>query len=298
MNLSTRQLKVFVAIAQLGSFAQAAKLLHLTSPALSLIVKSLEETGGFKVFDRTTRSVRLTQAGQALLPYAERLLAEHRNLTQAIQNIGQKSEGVVRVAASQLLSCTLLPPICAQLQAKWPNIKILPVDALFDKLQELLVHGEVDFVVAPERTCEPDIVATPIFSSRLHIACSINHPFAQRTSVQWAELQEEQLLIIDRGAMPLFARDAKYQLLLDKTYDVGHFTTALALANENSGVVVCPDYGRRLMKAYDVVMVPLVEPAVMRKIMLYRNRRFTLSPAAERFAEHLSRLLSGLEAGH
>ncbi|GLC91792.1 LysR family transcriptional regulator [Cupriavidus sp. TA19] len=293
MNLSIRQLKVFVAISQLGSFAEAAKVLHLSSPALSLIVKSVEETAGFKVFDRTTRSVRLTQAGQALLPYAERLLSEHRNLTQAILNIGQKSEGVVRVAATQLLSCTILPPVCTKLQAKWPKIKILPVDALFDKLQELLVRGEVDFVVAPERTCEHDIVAAPIFSTRLNIACSINHPFAGRTSVKWAELQDEQMIMIDRGAAPLIARDAKYQFMLANTYDVGHFTTALALANENRGVVVSPDYGRRLMKAYDVVLVPLVEPSVMRKVMLYRNRRFALSPAAERFAEHLSRLLSG-----
>lgn len=295
MDLSIRQLKVFIMISQLGSFSEAAKALHVTGPALSLIVKSLEETTGFRIFDRTTRSVRLTPAGRAFLPQAERLMTEYRHLIRTTENMSQKRAGVVCVAASQLLSCTVVPPACSRFQAQWKEIEIVHVDAAFDRIQELLLRGDADLGIGPERICDPDIVSTPLFSSPLGIACSVTHPFASREAVRWEELQDENVILADRGAAPLLARDAGYRIKFERIYDVGHYTTALALANENKGVVVSARYSRNLLKPFDLALVPLTEPRTLRKIMLYQNRRFTPSPAVERFAEHIGRLLSELD---
>jgi len=295
MDLSIRQLKVFITISQLGSFSEAAKALHVTGPALSLIVKSLEQNTGFRVFDRTTRSVRLTPAGRAFLPQAEQLMTEYRHLIRTTERIRQKRAGVVRVVASQLLSCTVIPPACSRFQNQWKEIEVVHVDAAFDRIQELLMRGEADLGIGPERFCDPEILSTHLFSTRLNVVCSVDHPFARRESVQWSELKGESVILSDRGAAPLLVRDAGYQVKFERIYDVGHYTTALALANENKGVVVGSNYSRNLIKPFNLAMVPLTEPETLRKIMLYRNRRFTPSPAAERFAEHIGRLLSELD---
>ncbi|GEQ77476.1 LysR family transcriptional regulator [Comamonas testosteroni] len=295
MDLSIRQLKVFITISQLGSFSEAAKALHVTGPALSLIVKSLEENTGFRVFDRTTRSVRLTPAGRVFLPQAERLMTEYRHLIRATEEIRQKRAGVVRVAASQLLSCTVIPSACARFQAQCRDIEVVHVDAAFDRIQEMLLRGDADLGIGPERICDPDIISSDLFSSPLGIVCSVNHPFAEREAVPWAELKNENVILADRSAAPLLARDAGYQVKFERIYDVGHYTTAMALANENKGVVVSARYSRNLLRSFNLVLVPLTAPQTLRKIMLYRNRRFTLSPAAERFAEQIGSLLSELD---
>ena len=298
MDLTIRKLKVFVTIAQMGSFTDAAKLFHLTSPALSLMVKGLEEEIGFKVFDRTTRSVRLTPAGTSLMPYAQQMLSEHRNLTQAMHAIGQKNAGMVRVASTQALSCTVVPPLNSRFQENWPSIQVVPVDALAHRVHELLLRGEADIGIAPERACEGDIISRELFEVQLHVACSIRHRFAQQSSVRWADLRDEHLFVVDRNTVPMMARDSGYQVMLNKHTEVGHFSTALALANEDAGVVVCANYVRKLIRPYDLVFLPLVDPVAVRKVMLFHNRRFTMSPAAERYADHLASTSPQLECAY
>ncbi len=293
MNLSIRHLRVFVAVAQTGSFAEAAQALHLTSPALSLVIKGLEEQAGFKVFDRTTRSVRLTPSGLALLPQAHRLLNEHRHLMQAVDSIRDQKAGIVRLASTQLLACTILPPAITRFKAQWPDIEVVPVDAHFNRVQEMLLRGDADLGIGPERLCDPDIVATRLFDSRLYVACSVHHRFAQKASVRWADLKHEPVILADPSAAPLMARDARYQTLFDNTVEVGHFTTALALANENQGVVVSAHYARMLIKPYALVLVPLVQPRTLRKVMAFRHRRLSLSPAAEQLMQGLGALMGG-----
>src|SRR5690606_25469271 len=121
-----------------------------------------------------------------------------------------------------------------------------------------------------------------LFSSPLNVVCSRNHRFNGRKTVSWNELQEEKIIFVGKGAAPLMARDARYQVNFEPAHEVGHFTTALALAAENAGIVVSSSYGRKLLLPYDLVMIPLTKPAAERKILAYTNRRFELSPAAER----------------
>lgn len=298
MDLTIRKLKVFMTIAQMGSFTDAAKMFHLTSAALSLMVKSLEEEIGFKLFDRTTRSVRLTPAGTSLMPYAQQMLSEHRNLTQAMHAIGQKNAGLVRVASTQALSCTLVPPANTRFQEAWPNIKVVPVDALAHRVHELLLRGEADIGIGPERPCDDDIVARELFQVQLHVACSIRHRFARQAAVRWSDLADEHLLVVDRNTVPMLARDSHYQVALEKHTEVGHFSTALALANENTGVVVCANYVRKLIRPYDLMILPLIDPVPVRKVMLFQNRRFNMSPASQRYADHLASTLPQLECAY
>jgi DNA-binding transcriptional LysR family regulator len=289
MNLSLRQLRVFVTVAQTGSFVEAARLLHVTSAALSVTVKALEDEVGFRVFERTTRSMRLTEEGERLLPVAQHLLAEHRNTLLAIDNIKTKKAGVVRVAASQLLSCSILPPAVSRFQAQWPDIGVVHVPALYDHVQEMAQRKEVDIAIGPERVCEPDVSARELFTSRLHLVCSVRHPFAALKAVRWSQLQQQKVLLADARAAPLLARDSGYKVDFGNAQEVGHFSTALAIAAENNGVMFAPAFTRPLLKPYELTMVPMGTPAAWRKFVLFSNDTAPLTRAATVLAEHLAR---------
>ena len=294
MHLTFKQLTAFASIAESGSFSESAAELHLTGPALTIVIQSLEERVGFKVFDRTTRTVRLTQAGQALLPHVERLLSEFDSITHAVSDIRQKRTGVVRVAAPPMFNCTILPQIYIQFEEMFPSIEVLPVDTPSERLEESLLRGSADICVGPERALNDEIVATPLFSSSMALACSIHHPFANRKSVKWKELQGETLLLVDRGTLPLMAKDSQYQVVFARHHQVGSATTALALASNGKGVMIIPSFGRPLAQSFNTVMVPLIEPEAFRQVMLYHNQRYTMSPATQQLAENLPGLLADL----
>ncbi len=109
MNVSLRQLRAFVAVAELESFTGAAQQLHITQSALSLMIKDLESELGIRLLDRTTRSVRLAEAGHAFLPLVVGVLEDLERAIESVADLRDLKRGVARIAAPQLMSLTLLP---------------------------------------------------------------------------------------------------------------------------------------------------------------------------------------------
>src|SRR5882672_10342648 len=109
MNISLRQLRAFAAVAQLGSFTRAADALHATQPALSAQINELEDSLGVRLFDRSTRSVTITQAGRDLLPVVAKILDDVARVPTHARDVARKNIGRVVVAALPSVSSTLLP---------------------------------------------------------------------------------------------------------------------------------------------------------------------------------------------
>jgi molybdenum-dependent DNA-binding transcriptional regulator ModE len=109
MNINTRQLKAFVQIARLQSFTKAAEQVHISQAGLSMMIKELEGQLGSRLFERTTRSVTLTDAGRRLQPVASRVIEELESVGSAIGEANAKAVSTLRVAATPLVSASLLP---------------------------------------------------------------------------------------------------------------------------------------------------------------------------------------------
>lgn len=285
--INTRHLKVFVTVARTGSFAEAALALHLTSSALSAMLKSLESELELRVFDRTTRSVKLTPEGERLLPLAESALDQHHNFLDAADTLRRHHTGLVKVATTQLLSCTLLPPAISAFKALHPQVEVVQVPTLYDNFQDLLIRKEVDFAVGPERLCDADIEATYLMSAALCLVCSTDHAWAKAPSIPWKALAGERVFLIDKRGASWLTRDAGYQVSFDRTLDVGHFSTALAMTAEGEGIMLVPEFTRKLLAPYPLVMIPLTEPVAHRRFMLYRNIKSILPKDAKSFSADL-----------
>ena len=107
MNVSLRQLRALVALVRTGSFTQAAVSLHVTQSALSSLIKELEQSLGVRLVERSTRSIGLTEAGRGFVPLIDKILQDLDGVLGGIDDLKALRRGVVRVAAPQLMACTL-----------------------------------------------------------------------------------------------------------------------------------------------------------------------------------------------
>lgn len=144
MNLSMRQLRAVVHLAQHRSFTRAAEKLFITQAGLSATVRELETELGFRLFERTTRSVALTRAGQQFLPVAHRTLVELEQAAQSIQRVEQVATSTLRVAATQVVAATLVPAARASLRKVRPDINVTVLDVERPDVQRAVEAGDVD----------------------------------------------------------------------------------------------------------------------------------------------------------
>jgi DNA-binding transcriptional LysR family regulator len=130
MNVTLRQLRAFVAVAETGSFTAASRRLHLTPSALSLLVKELENTLAVRMFERSTRRTALTAAGLEFLPLARKVLEDLDRALSSARDLQQKKRGVVRVACTPLYAAVLMPDLIARHRRRFPGVEILVLDSL------------------------------------------------------------------------------------------------------------------------------------------------------------------------
>src|SRR5918992_4800693 len=147
MNISSRQLKAFLLTARHQSFSRAAEQLHITQSGMSMLVRELEDQLGFRLFDRTTRRVTLTEFGTRFLPSAERSLEQLEN---AVSRIGESANEVkhrLAIGSTPLIASKLLPPAIGAYAARHPDVHIVLHDGERSRLAAMVRAGKLD--VAP-----------------------------------------------------------------------------------------------------------------------------------------------------
>ena len=290
MNMTLRQLRAFVAVADRGSFTEASRQLHLTQSALSVLVRELERELGVRLFDRSTRHVHLAEAGRDFYPFALRVLNELDHAVTSVGNLRDKKKGLLRLAAPQLMACTLMPPVIAGFAAAFPEVEVKLHDTPPDQMLDALSAGEVELAVGPDGDSERALDKRPLLRDRHWLICPADHPLTRKRKVRWADLAGSPFIAPTRDFM------SRLQLQLDQparglrivpAHEVGYMTTAMGMVAAGLGVTACPSYSAPLAKAYGLAMRLLVEPQFYREVCIYSVAKKSLSPAAEAFVEFI-----------
>ncbi|HEY9102287.1 LysR family transcriptional regulator [Chitinimonas sp.] len=283
MNITFQQLKAFLAVAQHRHFSRAAEALALTQPAVSRSVRQLEAELGFKLLDRTTREVVLTEAGKRVAASVGRSLSELEQALFDSLHLNEGLRGRVRIATSPTISANLMPQCIVQCGQQYPEIEI----ALHDQVQRLVLAGvqggEVDFGVIIEPMAPSELECEPILVEPFLLVCAADHPLARRATVDWQALSGEALVLLDyaSGSRPLIDRALAAQGVQYRVaQEVGHSTTAFKMVAAGVGVSVLPALALPLPDHEALVARPLV-PAVNRTVMLVKRKNRSLSAAAE-----------------
>lgn len=290
MNPTLRQMRAFVALAKTGSFTLAAAFLHVTQAALSGLIKELEQTLGARVVDRSTRKIALTDIGRELYPLFSKMIDDLDGALNDIANHTKLKKGMVRIAAPQLMSCTLLPEVIAAYRAEHPDIQVRLVDCAVETVNARVLSGEVDFGVGPERDTPPQVTAAVLFDMPFVLVCPKAHPLSSRKRLTWADLGEHPFISLQGQFTERLLSDMHGSLRdvpLNPANEVTFMTTALAMVSAGLGVTVCLPYAQPLVKLHKLNMKLLHEPALTRRFFVYTREQRSLSPAADSFIAFL-----------
>jgi DNA-binding transcriptional LysR family regulator len=290
MNPTLRQMRAFVALAKTGNFTLAAQLLHLSQSALSGLIKELEATLGARVVDRSTRKISLTEIGSELYPLFSQIIDD---LDGALANIDAHTrlkKGTVRIAAPQLMACTVLPAAIAAWQALHPDVQVRLADCALDSVAARVLSGEADLGIAPEREPAPQLDAQLLFELPFALVFPKKHPLEARKKITWQDLGDYPFISLQGQFTERLMADmhgALREVTLKPAYEVAFMTTALAMVSSGLGIAVCLPYAQPLVSLYKLNMRPLEEPVMTRRFFVHTRPGRALSPAAEAFRSFL-----------
>lgn len=283
MNYTLRQLRVFVAVTQQGSFSQAGQVIGLSQSAVSHSIKELEGEMGIRLLDRTTREVLLTEAGEQLASRLERLLEELNTTLLDVRSYGKQRSGTVRVAASQTISAHLMPQCLASGQVNFPDIKVMLRDRAQQWVLQSVRNAEVDFGIVVGPLPVEDLECEAILEEPFLLLCRQDDVLAQLHNVSWQMLNHRQLVLQDysSGSRVLIDEALRVQQVnAEIVQEIGHPVTLYPMVEAGIGVGILPALALPLPQGRPL-MVKRMEPEINRTIVLVRRKNRSLTPAAE-----------------
>lgn len=298
INWTSRDLDIFLVLAETGSFRRTAAQVHLSQSAVSGVVARLEESLGARLFDRTTRSVHLTAAGQVFVEQAQLLTAQTQEAVQRVQHITQIQTGKVSMAALPSLSATLVPRVMARYAAQYPDIALQLHDSLSGPALDLVRAGTVDFALTAANPDYADLDYTPLSADGFVLLIPLNHRLAKgRAPLTW--LQAAELTHI---SMPLptsvrqYANAAliEHRIAFKPRYEVEHIATIHAMVKAGLGVAALPELAAAFVQQEGVVIRRLTAPDIQRPIGVVTRRNRSLSPAAQEMVSMLRQEMAAL----
>ncbi len=291
--MTAKQLRAFLAVAENFSFAQACEQLHLSQSALSLAIKALEESLGGALFSRTTRSVRLTPEGQALLPLARRLVAEWDNIEGEMRQRFSLQQGQVAVAAMPSFAANLLPEIIQRFVRSYPRVNVKIQDVVNEQVMEMVAARQVELGVGFEPPASGPLAFTPLFTDRFIAVVPKGSAFAGSASVSWAQLVEAPFIALQRPSSVrlMLEQELKQKGLEWRVALESHqLATIGSLVAAGLGVSVVPNLCRPHMTALGAICKPVTDPVINKPVGIITRKDHELSVAAQSFFEALEAL--------
>jgi DNA-binding transcriptional LysR family regulator len=295
---SLADLRAFVTVGEMQSFAAAAKALHLSQPALSRRISHLEEQLGLRLFDRTTRSVDLTLLGGRFLDQIRGLVEELDRSVLDLRDAAQLEAGDVTIGCVFSAVHHFLPPLIHDFREKHPKVLVRIIEEGADEVLAAVKHGEADFALNYIGMQDPEVEFTALLKEPYVLACPKGHELAKRKSLRWEELAAYPLGRVSHASRNrLFIDQALAELppLPRPICEVRHVSTLIGLVETGLCLAVVPQLTLPQQPA-SLVGIPLEKPTIARTVGMIRRTGRSLSPAAEAFVAMLTKAGRGARA--
>ncbi|MBU4611158.1 LysR family transcriptional regulator [Achromobacter sp. GG226] len=288
MNLSTRQLRAFLALVDERHFTRAAERSHLSQPAFSALIRAVESEAGTRLFDRTTRHVEPTPEGLMLAASARRLLADFEGALAELHEHHALRRGRASIAALPSIAAGWLPPLLARFHAEHPGIALHVRDALLEPCLALVREGQTDFAIAAQGADMAGLATELFCRDRYHLVCRHDHPLAERARVRLADVAGYPLVQMAgsssvRQRLDQLARDTP----LATAFEVEHLATANGLVLAGLGVALVPALTLFQFRHDELVTRALQGRELQRSLYLVRRKGRSLSRAAQGLYERI-----------
>src|SRR5438477_9210340 len=191
------QVEGFLEVARRGSVSRAADALFITHPTLTARLQGLERELGTPLFLRTPHGMRLTDAGRAWVPFAERALRALSDGREALAQVMTASAGHLMIAAAPAVSTYVLPELLERFVAAHPRVEVSVRTGHSEDVVELVLRDEVQIGLG-RAIRHPDLELRPFHTEDLVLVCAPDHPFTERPSVAMAEVAGQKPIMFDR----------------------------------------------------------------------------------------------------
>ncbi|HSP56732.1 MAG TPA: LysR family transcriptional regulator [Halomonas sp.] len=285
--MDTQSLQAFLSVADTGSFSRAAEQLHLTQPAVSKRIATLEAMIDARLFDRIGRRVTLTEAGRLLLPRARQILVMVDDSRRALGNLSGGVAGSLTLATSHHIGLHRLPPLLKTYTREHPEVRL---DLHFldsEQAYQGVLDGELEIaVVTLAPTPDPHLDVVPVWIDRLCFVCAHDHPLAESERPSLHDLCEYDAVLPGKLTFTrslIESRFAAAGLAMPVALSTNYLETLKMMTAIGLGWSLLPEG----LVAGDLRVLAVDHPPIHRPLgyLVHRNR--TLSNAASAMLERL-----------
>ncbi len=285
--IDTPTLTAFMAVAETGSFSAAAERLYITQPAISKRIALLEQQLEARLFDRVGRQIKLTEAGNALLPRARQVLMDVEDMARAIHDLSGEVSGKLRIGTSHHIGLHRLPPVLRQFSRDYPKVTL---DIHFidsEEAWEGVLHGELEMgVVTLPPQPDERLHSQVIWEDPLVFMCAPEHPLARQQNLTLEALTGHSAILpspvtFTRGIVERLFDEHK--LKLDIAMSTNYLETIHMMVSIGLGWSVLP----ATMVDKGVVQLPVDAPLPKRQLGVVTHPARSQSNAAQAFLRAL-----------
>ncbi len=198
--MADRRLQVFHTVARLLSFTKAADSLHMTQPAVTFQVRQLEEYFNTRLFDRTHNRISLTEVGEKVLVYSEKILGLYREMDNEIRTLTGEIIGVLVIGASTTVAEYMLPRLLGEFQALFPKVKLRLKVSNSLGVVHMVENNDIDIGLVESPVLNKSLVVRACWQDNLVVIVAPDHPLAAKESVQVSELKDYPFISREEGS--------------------------------------------------------------------------------------------------
>ncbi|MFS2164937.1 LysR family transcriptional regulator [Variovorax sp. Varisp62] len=259
--MELRHLRVLIAVAEELHFGRAAKRLNLSQPPVSLAIRELEDELGVRLFERTSRHIEITPAGEEALRDARAVLGRTESLREHARNASRGGSGSLSIGFISLAAYSFLPAVLRRFAAEYPGVKIALHESTTDRIPSDVENGSLDVgchFVSPSLPASLSYRATD--NDALVVALPEQHPMAGQKRVSLAKLADEQFLVFERHHGPIMfdtvVSACRQHGFSPRIFPARQMHTIISLVSGGIGVALVPDCVQ-VMRREGVVYRPL-----------------------------------------
>ena len=298
------QLETFLAVVQTGSFSNAAKVVHRTQPAVSQVVRKLEDEIGEPLFDRSSRDSMLTDAGRVLQEYAQKMLNLRREARASLEELRQFQRGTLVLAANEFTSLYLLR-VLEEFRRFCPMIKIAVQRSLASSIPEQILDHTAELGVLSFRPDNSLLQSIVVFRDQLVFVVPPGHPLAKAKTVSIRQLGAESFVahnVVSPYRLKVLEAFKRHKTPLNMDVEMPTIEAIKRFVAAGNGVALVPGIAVEPELARgELVSVPVKELKLERKLRIVYRKGGQLSHAGRAFlkvAESTSAKVKGAYLFH
>jgi LysR family hydrogen peroxide-inducible transcriptional activator len=300
--MELRQLLYAVTIADERSFSKAAEKLHLAQPSLSQQIAKLEKELDVILFERSTSSLRLTDAGERFYASAVAILDSVEQLKKEMQDIAELEKGWLTVGSLPITGAHLLPLVLPEFKQKYPGVQVRLIEEPTLVLEQLTARGKAEMSLLSLPIQDANLAWEPILEEEIYLAVPPEHPLSQRAEVDIGELKEESFIMLKKGQgfrnlATKWCAEAGF--VPHVVFESSNIETVQSLVAAGMGIAFVPQMVTRLAReGMRPAYIALRNPTPSRTlVMAYRRGRYR-SRASQVFLETVQEVLTSMEQSY